>query len=205
MSPRPGQRTKIYLGGAAVFYRQPRITPTWHEAREDSTARDGSDFIDFLQPEQGWPVVTTKLSLELAWGTMVGADIRTANGILARATEAIDVCTWTEISEAFYFAVGESFSGYLKRRNCLTTITTLPPLAATRYAVAAIRGDGSALTVTLGTPSAKGLTPWTAVGTSLGEYVTIAYTPVYRMACGNGQLSFPQAHVQTQAMSLREL
>lgn len=202
--PWPGIREELYCGGG-TFARTPLIVPTWYEAKESSTARDGSDFIDFLQPEIGWPVVTTKLSLALSWEAMVAEDIRMANGILARGTQAIDVCTWVEISEAFYFATGASFSGTLKRRNALTVVSPLPPLAATRHAVAAIRGNGSALTVTLGTPDAKGRTPWTAAGTSTGEYVTIAYTPVYVMAVSDGQQAFPRAQVQTQTLNLREL
>lgn len=202
--PWPGIREELYCGGG-TFARTPVVVPTWYEAKESSTGRDGSDYIDFLQPETGWPVVTTKLALVFSWSAMVAEDIRMANGILARGTQAIDVCTWLEISEAFYFAAGASFSGYLKRRNALTVVSPLPPLASTRHAVAAVRGDGSALTVTLGAPSAKGITPWTAVGTSVGEYVTIAYTPVYRMAVGDGQQALPAAQVQAQTFNLREL
>ena len=202
--PWPGIREEFYIGGG-TFARTPLIVPTWLEAQESSTARDGTDHTDFLQPEVGWPVITNKLTLVLSWGAMVAEDIRCANGILARGTQPVDVCTWVEISEAFHFLAGESFSGTLKRRSALTVVSPLPPFASTQHAVAAIRGDGSALVVTLGTPDAKGRTPWTAAGTSTGEYVTIAYTPVYVMAPGDGQQAFPQAHVQSQTMNLREI
>lgn len=202
--PWPGIREDIYVGGG-TFTRQPLPVPNWLEAKESSRSRKGKYFADFLQPEDGWPVVTTKLRLDFSWASMVADDIRLVNGFLARGPNPIDVCTWVEISEAFYIDAGDSLGGFLKRRSALTVVSPLPPLAATRHAVAATRGDGSALTVTLGTSDADGITPWSAAGTSVGEYVTIFYTPVYRMAIADGQQAFPNPHSQSQMLSFEEL
>lgn len=202
--PWPGIREELYLGGM-TFARNPLVVPTWFEAKESARSRDGSLYMDFLQPETGWPVTTNKLSLALSWGTMVADDIRAANGILARGPQAIDVCTWVEISEAFWIPASDAFAGYLKRRNALTVISPLPSLAATRHAVSAVRGDGSSLAISLGTPAADGITPWSASGASVGEYVTISYTPVYRMAVADGQQAFPRAHEQSQTLTLEEM
>ncbi len=203
--PWPGIREDLYIGGVVWAKPPQEVVPTWLDAKESTRARTGKLYVDFLQPEAGWPVVTRKLSLTLSWPTMTPADIRAANGILARGTQALDVCTWVEISEAFWFAAGLSFAGSLKRRNALSVVSPLPPLAATRHAVSAVRGDGSALSVTLGTADADGITPWTASGTSTGEYVTISYSPVYYMTPAEGQEAFPQAHEQSQTLRLEEL
>lgn len=190
--PWPGIREDIYIGGVTWVNNPDSVEPRWLLAKSSERARDASLHRDFLQPETGWPVVLAKLELTLGWPSMAPDDIRTVNGILSR-DEVLDVCDWIEISESFYLAAGASLAGYLKRRNALTTIVTLPPLAATRHAVTATRAGGAALTVTLGTPDATtGITPWTAAGTSAGEYVTINYTPVYRMAAEDGQPSFPR-------------
>lgn len=85
---------------------------------------------------------------------MAPEDIRSVNELLSRDA-IVDVCNWVEIAESFYLAAGASLAGTLLRRDALSVISPLPPLAATRHAVAATRGDGSALTVTLGTPDAR--------------------------------------------------
>lgn len=202
--PWPGIREDLYIGGA-TFARAPLVVPTWLEAKESNRARNGALHVDYLQPETGWPVVTSKFSLSLSWSAMVADDIRLVNGLIARGPQPIDVCTWVENGEAFWFYAGDSFSGFLKRRNALTVVDPLPPLAATRHAVVALRGDGSVLSVTLGTPDADGITPWSATGTSVGEYVTIHYAPVFRMAIADGQQAFPQPHSQSQVLSLEEM
>lgn len=200
--PWPGIREDLYVEGVA-FVRTPLdVTPRWMTARDSKRARSGKLYRDSLQPETGYPVTLAKLELTLSWGAMAPEDIRSVNGLLSRDA-IVDVCNWVEIAESFYLAAGASLAGTLLRRNALAVISPLPPLAATRHAVAATRGDGSALTVTLGTPDADGHTPWTATGTSVGEYVTIHYTPVYMMAAEDGQTTFPRGQ-QGQTLVLVE-
>lgn len=200
--PWPGIREDLYVEGVA-FVRTPLdVTPRWMTARDDKRSRLADLYRDSLQPDASWPVTLAKQELTLAWSSMVPEDIRAINGLLAR-DGIVSVCNWIEISEAFWFAAGSSLAGTLLRRNALTVISPLPPLAATRHAVSATRGDGSALTVTLGTPDAYGRTSWTASGTSVGEYVTINYTPVYRMVAADGQITLPRGQ-QGQTLVLVE-
>lgn len=205
MAPRPGQRTPIWIGGGFTFVRKPRIdAPRFLAAEETVRARNGKLYAYTLQPEAGWPTVLTKLTLPISWSLMKGADVQTANDIVA-IRGPHDVCWWKEISEPFAFLAGESFGGYLTRRNALTVVTPLPTNAATLYPVSARRGDGTALTVALGTPDADGVTPWTAAGTSTGETVVVRYTPVFRMRVAEGQPTFPQPQVEGNTLTFEEL
>ncbi len=201
----PGIRDYLYIGGVTWVRNPGDVSPRWLVAKASERARDATLYTDYLQPETGWPVVTAKLELSLSWDALCATDIRTVNGILSKDA-ALSVCPWVEIAESFWLASGEAFAGYLKRRNSLTTVSPLPANAATNYAVSAIKSsDGSAVTVTLGTPDATtGITPWTASGTSAGEYVTIRYTPVYYMVAEDGQQSFRQ-HQQGQTLVLVEV
>lgn len=204
-APWPGIRDYLYIGGV-TFARGPEsIEPRWFPAKSSVRARSGKLYQDYLQPESGLAVVTQKLELALSWAAMTSPDIRTVNGLLSR-TAALDVCPWIEIAESFYFAAGASFAGTLARRNALTAVSPLPALAATRYPVSAIRtSTGAAITITLGTPDADGLTSWTASGASSGEYVTISYTPVYYMVADDGQQSFSLNAQQGQTLRLMEV
>ena len=203
--PWPGVREDIYIGGVTWVNNPETVDPRWLVAKSSERSRNATLHRDFLQPETGWPVVLKKLELTLGWPNMAPDDIRTVNGILSR-DEILDVCTWVEISESFYFAAGAALAGTLKRRNALTAISPLQPaIVPARHAVTATRANGVALSVTLGTPDADGLTPWTAAGTSAGEYVTINYTPVYRMAPEDGQDSFPRGARQALTLVLVEV
>lgn len=205
MAPRAGLRLGLYLGGLS-FTRKPFVSNIQRNESEDSErSRDLTLYTDALQPEPGYPKLITKLSLTLAWGaTMTGADIRKVNDMIA-IRGPFDVCLWEEISEAFWIDAGEPFAGYLTRRNALTTISPLPTGAATEFAVTAARGDGSALSVTLGTPDAQGVTPWTASGTSLGENVVVRYAPVYRMRVVTDQPTFSYPHLRSETLGLEEM
>lgn len=206
MAPRPGQRTGLWISGGFSFVRKPRInTPLYLAAEETSRARDGTLYWDSLQPEEGWPTTLTKLQLPLSWGLMKGADIRTANDIVA-IRGPFDVVFWQEISEAFWLDSGSALEGYLTRRSALDVVPalSLPTNAATLYPVSGRRGDGTEMTVTLGTPDSRGITPWTATGTSTGETVVVRYTPAFRMRVVEGQATFPQAFAQSQALTLEE-
>lgn len=202
--PRPGQRTAVWIDGF-TFYRKPSLAqPVFMKAEEFARSRAGKRFRDSLQPHPGWPTVLSKLRLPLSWKQMSGADIQAANDIIAIG-EPFDVCYWKEISEAFYVASGDPLSGYLTRRSALDVVSPLPPNAATLYPVTGRRGDGSAITVTLGTPDADGVTPWSAPGVSTGEYVVIRITPVFRMGVDADQTTFPQPHVESQDLTFVEL
>lgn len=203
--PRPGQRNALYISGGFTFYRKPRVgQPEFMRALESTRSRTGKRFTDSLQPAAGWPIVLTKLRLPLSWTLMAGSDIQAVNDIIA-IREPFDVCYWKEISEAFYVAAGDPLSGYLTRRSALDVVFPLPPRAATLYPVTGRRGDGSAVTVTLGAPDADGVTPWSAPGTSVGEYVIIRITPVFRMGVDADQTTFPQPQSESQDLTFVEL
>jgi hypothetical protein len=202
--PRPGQRTALYISGGFTFYRKPRIdAPDFQKAQSEERSRTGKLYRDSLQPKAGWPVVLTKLALPLSWTLMAGSDIRAANDIIA-IEGPFDVCYWKEISESFYVAAGDPLEGFLQRRSVLDVVSPLPPNAATLYPVTGRRGDGSAMTVTLGTPDADGVTPWSAPGTSTGEKVLVRYTPVFIMSVDEGQTTFPQPQAESQTLTFRE-
>ena len=203
--PRPGLRTGLYLGGR-TFTRKPSVQSLQRNESEDSErSRDLTLYTDALQPAPGYPKLITKLSLTLVWPTtMTGLDIRKANDMIA-IRGPFDVCPWEEISEAFWIDAGEPFAGYLTRRNALTVISPLPVGASAEFAVTAERGDGSALTVTLGTPDSYGVTPWSASGTSTGENVIVRYAPVYRMRVVTDQPTFSTPHLRSETLGLEEM
>lgn len=206
MPPRPGQRTGLWISGGFTFNRKPRInTPQYLPAEETTRARNGKLFWDSLQPEEGWPTPLTKLLLPLSWGLMTGADIRTANDIIA-IRGPFDIVFWQEISEAFWIDSGESLAGYVTRRSALDVVPapSLPVNAATLYGISGRRGDGTSMTVTLGTPDEDGITPWTAPGTSAGEKVVVRITPAFRARVVEGQAAFPQPFVQAQTLTFEE-
>jgi len=202
--PRPGLRTGLYLD-RFTFTRKPSVSSLQRNESEDTErARDLTLYRDALQPAPGYPKIVTKLSLTLAWPTtMTGLDIRKVNDMIA-IRGPFDVCPWEEISEAYWIDAGEPFAGYLTRRNALTVISPLPVGAATEFAVTAERGDGSALTVTLGTPDALGVTPWSASGTSTGENVVVRYPAVYRMWVVSDQPTFSNPHLRSETLGLEE-
>ena len=205
MPPRAGLRLGLYLGGFS-FTRKPFVQNVQRNESEDSErARDLTLYTDALQPAPGYPKLITKLSLTLAWGkTMTGLDIRKVNDMIA-LRGPFDVCLWEEISEAYWIDAGEPLGGYLTRRNALAVISPLPTGAATEFAVTAARGDGSALTVSLGTPDANGVTPWTASGTSVGEHVLVRIPPVYRMRVVTNQPTFSSPHLRSETLGLEEV
>ncbi len=201
----PGIREAVYLDGAALVAGPSSVSPTWLKAQTRDRARDGSLYVDSLQPEAGYPVIMAKLELSLGWETLCAADIATLNEIIARGGP-LDVCIWRPVTEAFYVASGSAFSGSLLRRNALTTITPLPTGAAANYPVTAKDGNGAALTVVLGTPDVTtGVTPWTCATASTGETATISYAPVYRMYVAESQEAFSQPHRQGQTLRLEEM
>ena len=202
----PGIREAVYLDGI-TFTRGPSgVTPTWLKAQTRDRARDGSLYVDSLQPAAGYPVVMAKLSLALSWDAMCAADILAANRMIAIGGP-FDVCIWRYVSEAFYCASGAAVAGYMLRRDALTTITPLPSGAAANYPIIGLRGDGvTTFTPVLGTPDATtGVTPFSSVATSTGETVTVDYVPVYRMYVAEGQESFDSPHRQGQTLRLEEM
>ena len=124
--PLVGIAESLYVGGVTLASAPDGVTQAWLDAKESTRARSGRLYRDFLQPSTDRAVLTRVLRLTLSWGSMHPADIRTANGLIARATDEVDVCDWVEISEAFWFASGASFAGTLKRRNALTVVSPLP-------------------------------------------------------------------------------
>lgn len=200
----PGIREKMYLGGLTLTASPSSVTPTWLKAQTRDRARDGSLYVDSLQPETGFPVIMAKLDLSIAWETLCAADIAQINGLISYGGP-IDVCYWVPIVEAFYVSAGELLAGSLLRRDALTTITPLPTGAASNYPVTPLRGSGASFALTLGTPSAAGITPWTTVVTSAGETATISYAPVYRMYVAESQEAFSQPHRQGQTLRLEEM
>jgi hypothetical protein len=200
----PGIREAVYLGGAALVAGPSIVTPTWLKAQTRDRARDGSLYVDSLQPETGYPVIMAKLDLQLGWDTLCAADIATINGLISWGGP-LDVCIWKYVTEAFYVAAGTAFGGSLLRRDALTTISPLPAGAASNYPVTAKDGSGAALTIALGTPSSTGVTPWTCAAVSTGETATVMYVPVFRMYVAESQESFQQPHRQGQTLRLEEM
>ena len=200
----PGIREKVYLGGLTLTAGPSSITPTWLKAQTRDRARDGSLYVDSLQPETGYPVIMAKLDLALAWDTLCAADIAQINGLISYGGP-IDVCYWVPIVEAFYVPAGDLLAGSLLRRDGLTTIVPLPAGAASNYPVTPLRGSGASFSLTLGTPASSGVTPWTTVVTSVGETVTVSYAPVYRMYVAESQEAFSQPHRQGQTLRLEEM
>mgnify|MGYP001769214396 CR=1 FL=1 len=177
----PGIREALYLGGVTLTRGPSSVQPTWLKAQTRDRARDGSLYVDSLQPVAGYPVIMAKLDLSRAWDSLCTADITALNSLISYGGP-IDVCFWRYVTEAFYVASGTALGGSLLRRNALTTVTPLPPGAAANYPVLPVRGSGASFTATLGTPDATtGVTPWTSAVTSAGETATITYAPVYRM------------------------
>lgn len=202
---RPGIVEAVYLNGVAFDRGPSSVEPQMTTAQSRARARDGALHIDSLQPETGYPVITAKLDLSLAWESMCADDILRVNRMIAKGGP-FDVCFWQYITEAFYLAAGATLSGTLARRNALTVVSPLPPFAAANYPVIGTRGDGStAFTPTLGTPDANGRTTWTNAATSTGETVTVDYVPVYRMYVVAGQPSFSMPHRQGQTLRLEEM
>lgn len=201
----PGIREKVYLGGIALVAGPADVTPTWLKAQTRDRARDGSLYVDSLQPAAGYPVIMAKLDLTLGWESLCAADIAALNALISYGGP-IDVCFWRPITEAFYVAAGTLLSGSLLRRNALTTIAPLPTGATTNYPVTPVRGSGASFSATLGTPDATtGVTPWTSAVTSSGETATITYAPVFRMYVAESQESFSQPHRQGQTLRLEEM
>ena len=197
----PGIREKVYLGGVPLVAGPSVVSPAWLKAQTRDRARDGSLYVDSLQPEPGYPVIMAKLDLSLAWDTMCAADIAAINRIISYGGP-IDVCLWQYVTEAFYVADGTAFGGYLLRRNALTTIVPLPTGATSNYPLTALDGSGGALSITLGTPTAAGVTQWTCATVSTGETATIMYVPVFRMYVSESQEVFSQPHRQGQTLRL---
>lgn len=200
----PGVREKVYLGGIALVAGPSGVTPTWLKAQTRDRARDGSLYVDSLQPEAGYPVIMAKLNLSLTWASMCAADIAAVNRLISYGGP-IDVCIWQYVTEAFYVAAGELLSGSLLRRDALTVISPLPTGATTNYPVAPVRGSGATFSATLGTPATSGVTPWTSAVTSAGETCSIRYAPVFRMYVAESQESFPEEAKQAQALVLEEM
>lgn len=200
----PGIREAIYLGGVDFDRGPASVVPEWLKAQTRDRARDGTLYVDSLQPEAGYPVLMSKLGLSLSWDSMCADDILRVNRMIAKGGP-FDVCYWKYHTEAFYVASGATLAGYLLRRDALTTISPLPTGAATNYPIVATRGSGAPFAVTLGTPTAAGVTPWLSVVSSAGETVTIDYVPVFRMYVAEGQESFPQPHRQGQTLRLEEM
>lgn len=200
----PGIREALYLGGVTLTRGPSSISPTWLKAQTRDRARDGSLYVDSLQPEAGHPVIMAKLDLSLAWDSLCAADIAALNALISYGGP-IDVCIWQYLTEAFYVTAGDLLAGSLLRRNALTVISPLPTNAATNYPVAPVRGSGATFSATLGTPSAAGVTPWTSAVTSAGETCTIRYAPVFRMYVAEAQESFSEPHRQGQTLRLEEM
>lgn len=200
----PGIREKVYLDGVALVAGPSVVTPTWLKAQTRDRARDGSLYVDSLQPDAGYPVIMSKLDLTLGWETMCAADIAAVNRLISYGGP-VDVCIWQYVTEAFYVDSGVAFSGYLLRRNALDTIAPLPAGATSNYPLVALDGSGAALTISLGTPTAAGVTPWTCASISTGETATIAYAPVFRMYVAESQEAFSQPHRQGQTLRLEEM
>lgn len=200
----PGIREALYLGGVDFDRGPASVVPSWLKAQTRDRARDGTLYVDSLQPEDGYPVLMAKLDLSLSWESMCADDILRVNRMIAKGGP-FDVCVWQYISEAFYVASGVTLAGSLLRRNALTAHPDPPTNAATNYPVIATRGSGASFTATLGTPSSAGVTPWTSAVTSAGETVTIDYVPVFRMYVAEGQESFTQPHRQGQTLRLEEM
>lgn len=201
---RPGIVESVYLGGVAFDRGPSSVVPTWLKAQTRDRARDGTLYVDSLQPAGGYPVLMAKLDLALSWDSMCADDILRVNRMIAKGGP-FDVCFWKYLTEAFYVASGSTLEGYLLRRDALTTISPLPTGAASNYPVIATRGSGATFTATLGTPSSAGVTPWTSAVSSSGETVTIDYVPVYRMYVAEGQESFSLPHRQGQTLRLEEM
>lgn len=203
---RPGIVEAVYLNGVAFDRGPSAVTPTWLKAQSRERGRDASLHVDSLQAETGYPVITTKLDLSLAWDAMCADDILRVNRMIAKGGP-FDICIWRYLTEAFYVASGSTLAGSIQRRNALTTVTPLPTGAAANYPVVGTRGDGTtAFTPTLGTPhSTTGVTAWTNATVSTGETVTIDYVPVYYMYVAEGQESFSQPHRQGQTLRLEEV
>lgn len=200
----PGIREAIYLGGVDFDRGPASVVPEWLKAQTRDRARDGTLYVDSLQPEAGYPVLMSKLGLSLSWDSMCADDILRVNRMIAKGGP-LDACYWKYHTEAFYVASGATLAGYLLRRNALTTVSPLPTGAATNYPIVATRGSGAPFAVTLGTPTSAGVTPWTSAVTSAGETVTIDYVPVFRMYVAEGQESFAQPHRQGQTLRLEEM
>lgn len=184
-----GLTDAIYLEGLTLA-TPPRVFPRVFRAESHMRSRLAKAYRDSLQPGPGYPVTLKKLSLTLTWNVPTPTDIAAVEDLISWGGP-LDVCIWKAVVESFAIAVGSPLAGTLTRRNALTAVPSevLPTNAATRFAVAASNG-GTPLTVTLGTPDADGLTPWTAVGTSTGARVAIAIVPVYRMILSEEQKEF---------------
>lgn len=196
-----GVNEAIYIQGLTLA-TPPMITPRFFRAEDRKRARNGRLYRDMLQPDAGYPMLLKKLGLSLSWAVPNSLDIEAVNDLISWGGP-VDVCYWKPLVESFYIASGASLAGYLTRRNALTTVSPLPTDAATRFAVTA-KKSGSPLTVALGTPDAYGVTPWTAVGSSTGERVAIAYVPAFRMVVAEDQQEFTEVNVEPQTLQLEE-
>jgi hypothetical protein len=201
---RPGIVESVYLNGVAFDRGPSSVVPNWLTAQSRARGRDGALYIDSLQPEATYPVLTAKLDLSLSWDSMCADDILRVNRMIAQGGP-FDICYWRYLTEAFAVAAGLTLAGTLARRNALTVVSPLPTGAAANYPVIGTRGDGTtAFTPTLGAVS-NYRTPWTNAAVSAGETVTVDYVPVFRMYVVAGQESFTQPHRQGQTLRFEEM
>jgi len=199
----PGISDAIYLGGVKLATPPGMVSPVMLRAQSAERARNAKLHIDYLQPEPGWPMILRKLTLSLSWEAPTPEDIEVINDLVSWGGP-IDVCYWKPITESYWLAAGAPWAGYLTRRNALDVISPLPPNAATRFAIAGDHG-GTSLTVTLGTPDADGVTPWSAPGTSTGERAAVSYVPSFSMVVDESQEEFTEINAQPQTLRLVEV